>query len=234
MLSTTLALLALAPLLACAQDFSLIYPTERTLRSERGGSCLPRPDNASSAPFRTPIPLSGATPVVLRTTADKYTVYDSAIVWGENPIILSTSGGNATLANGTEYWYDNTVFDDQRAAREEGQFCITFDMSNSATANTTNVKGTPPQNPRVGSVGTLVVSYTPGSSNTSANSLVCADVVVVDDYSFPDNVTKDSCQALQPASDAVTPSNGSSGAWRVRAGGLVGAAAVVVGLAVLV
>lgn len=29
-------------------------------------------------------------------------------------------------------------------------------MSDSKTANTTNVKNTPPQNPRVGSVGTLV------------------------------------------------------------------------------
>ena len=84
-------------------------------------ACLPRPDNASSAPFRTPIPLSGASPVVLRTVADNRTVYDSAIVWGENPITLSTGRGNVTLANGTEYWYDTTVFDDQRAAREEGQ-----------------------------------------------------------------------------------------------------------------
>ncbi|GAA5850802.1 hypothetical protein JCM9279_003928 [Rhodotorula babjevae] len=234
MLSTTLAALALAPLLVSAQAFSLVYPTERSLRTERGGSCLPRPDNSSSAPFRTPIPLSGASPVVLRTVADNRTVYDSAIVWGENPIVLSTGRGNITLANGTEYWYDTTIFDDQRAAREEGQFCLTFDMSDSKTADTANIKMTPPQDPRVGSVGTLVISYTPGASNTSANSLVCADVVVVDNYSFPDNVTKDSCQPLQQAA-AVGSTEGSSGAWTLRAGGLVvGAAAAVAGLAVLV
>jgi len=128
-------------------------------------------------------------------------------------------------------------------------------MSDSKTAGTANIKDTPPQNPRVGSVGTLVcvsprpsarsfqadartflarsISYTPGSSNTSANSLVCADVVVVDSYSFPDNVTKDSCRPLQQAA-AVGSNEGSSSAWTLQAGGLFGAAAAVVGLAVLV
>lgn len=81
---------------------------------------------------------------------------------------------------------------------------------------------------------TRSISYTPGSSNSSANSLVCADVVVVDDYSFPDNVTKDSCAPLQEAAARAPSNEGNSGAWEVRAGGLVGAAAAVVGLAVLV
>ncbi|GAA5855055.1 hypothetical protein JCM8547_002362 [Rhodosporidiobolus lusitaniae] len=176
-------------------NFSLEYPPQRDLVN--GTSCYVRPDNASTAPFRTPFPVGGPGPIVFSALNSSSSVLRAAIIWDENPQYLQPSTGFVQLTNGSQYSYGTTKFNDTTGAREQGRHCTKLSVSDNSTAYTSDgvgPTGTPAPDLVNGTVGTLVVSYGLEEDRGYAPPpRFCADIVLVSTYYWPEGVNSDQC-----------------------------------------
>ncbi|GAA5954975.1 hypothetical protein JCM8115_005584 [Rhodotorula mucilaginosa] len=190
--SAVLPALMTLPLLASAH-FTLDYPTSRGFDEDiEPQFCGGFPTPSSE---RTPFPLSGSAPVLI----DSH--HPSAIVgmflsFDSNP--TSFSQFNQT-SSGQQYG----LLDNFGSITGSGEFCFQVDVASLGVSGLSN-----------GSVATLQVEFNGGDGSL----FQCADLVLVDNYSVPSNVTcknettTASSSAAASGSASQSSASGSAGA----------------------
>ncbi|GAA5882889.1 hypothetical protein JCM3774_001378 [Rhodotorula dairenensis] len=188
-LSSTLTALVALPLLVSAH-FTLDYPTSRGFDEDLepqfcGG--FPTPSSE-----RTPFPLAGSAPVLI----DSH--HPSAIVgmflsFDSNPT-------NFSQFNQTSSGQQYGLLDNFGSITGTGEFCFQVDVASLGVNGLSN-----------GSVATLQVEFNGGDGSL----FQCADLVLVENYSVPSNVT---CRnATTSASSSASASSASGTAQQSSA-----------------
>ncbi|POY72390.1 hypothetical protein BMF94_4694 [Rhodotorula taiwanensis] len=189
-----LAGLAALPLLASAH-FTLDYPYSRGFDEDLepqfcGGFSTP-----SSG--RTPFPLSGSAPVLI----DSH--HPSAIVGMF--ISFDSNPSNFSAFNQTASGQQYGLLDPFGGISGTGEFCFRVDIASLGVSGLTN-----------GSVATLQVEFNGGDGSL----FQCSDLVLVDNYSVPSNVTcQNATSSTSASSSAGASASGSTGAAGAKSTG---------------